>query len=349
LKDIIETMPVGAIAIDEHDNVLHTNQELCRLFSLHLEPADLAGKRGDEVIAIVKAKTEKPEEHLQHARDMLRLRIPSLKEEIRLQDGRILSRDYIPIFVESIYRGHLLLYRDITAEKRADLSKSEFMSLASHQLRTPLTAIRWSMGKLSNLLKEKLPAKEERLLNEAKKAAARMAGTIDTMLMISRIEAGKVTLKPGDVVLHTLFDELKDQYQKMHQEKAQTLRIECDTSLVLSTDLQFLKEILQSLMDNATKYTPHNGTIGLRATKVQDNILIRIEDNGCGIPFHQQDKLFSKFFRGDNVIGKDTNGTGLGLYLVSLLVRLLQGSIQYVSEEHHGTTFTLTFPALLAP
>lgn len=343
LKEVIQNLPQGAMTLDEEDNLLHVNKQFGTLFGLPNAP-DFIGKKGKELRKIIKAGSIYPEQYVRHLEDVILKRKVRMGEEIHLKDGRIIARDYIPIFDTETYRGCLLLYRDVTKEKRVDASKSEFMSLASHQLRTPLTTIRWTLGRLERRLGASLDAQQSYLLREGKKAAVRMADTIDTMLAISRIEAGKIKLDISHVTLLPLLEEIVHEFHEDLQRKQQKILVTCDADVDIHSDHHFLREILLNLVSNAVKYTPDKGDIRIDVSMDSHTARIDVRDSGYGIPSHQQDKIFSKFFRGDNILQHDTNGTGLGLYLVFLLTRILRGEISFVSAEGEGTTFTLKLP-----
>lgn len=344
LKEMIQHLPMGAIAIDENDTILHFNDRFCALFKMKASQQDLIGQPGRELRAAIKADSLHPQQYIQQLEETIDQRKTCLGVEIHLNDGRVIARDFIPIYDHDVYRGHLLLYRDVTQEKRVDTSKSEFMSLASHQLRTPLTTIRWTLGRLERRLAGKIAPQEEHLLHEGKKAAMRMAETIDTMLAISRIEAGKVKLDISHTDIYALLEGLQKEFHDEHERKQQTLDLRCSPDIHVQTDGKFVREILFNLLSNALKYTPEKGAIAISVMDAGNAVRIDITDSGYGIPSHQQEKIFSKFFRGDNVVHHDTNGTGLGLYLVFLLTRILRADIGFQSEEGKGTTFTLTLP-----
>ncbi|MBI3331885.1 PAS domain S-box protein [Candidatus Peregrinibacteria bacterium] len=343
LSHIIDSMPMGAIVTDEQLKVLHLNEHFCRLFKLGA-PHTLMQKSGQEIMELVKEHLLQPETYEQGLFEILGKQQPVLGSELRMRDGRVILCDYMPIFVLDMHRGHILLYRDVTQERRTDAAKSEFMSLASHQLRTPLTAIRWSLSKLSKSMKHKATDLEYNILLEGHHEAVRMAETIDTMLAISQIESGKVRLRKATVALKpcltTTLDQFKDEYSSRHQ----VITVDCAEGMEIPADPKVLKEILTNLLSNAVKYTPAHGTISMTARKEGAHISIAVTDTGYGIPAHQQHQIFDKFFRCDNILHKETDGTGLGLYLVSLLVQLLSGTISFTSREGEGTTFLVSFP-----
>lgn len=345
LKNVIDCMPIGAVIADEKQAIMHANERFCRLFDLQIAPASLVGSSIGEVIAMVTERLAEKEAAPRRLREMLERREAGYDQEVSLGDGRMLMRDYVPVTVGTECRGHLLLYRDVTRERRIDASKSEFMSLASHQLRTPLTAIRWAFGRLEKMLGARLDDRERRILHEGRGAALRMADTISTMLSISRIESGSMMLSLADVKVAEVIEEVRKVHEEQYGRRGQQLYISCPQSLRMQTDASLLKEILGNLLSNAIKYSPDNARISLRARGEGGGVCIDVQDSGYGIPVHQHEKIFRKFFRADNVVQKVTEGTGLGLYLVSLLVSTLGGTIGFTSAEGSGTTFSLRFPS----
>ncbi len=343
LQEILDSLPMGAIASDENGVILHMNDQFCALLGLRVPSQDLIGKNQEIIPTMLQNNIQQFDDYTRRRVQMLETRAPLMAEEIVLQDGHVLERDYIPLFVQDVFRGHLALYRDVTQERRIDATKSEFMSLASHQLRTPLTAIRWALGRLERLIDHR-SMKKVRLLQEARSAAIRMTETINTMLAISRIEAGKMSLEWTEVSLSSFFDTLREQYEPECAKRGHTLTIRCPASLTLTTDAHFLKEILQNLLNNAVKYTPDQGSISMSAKVQGHDVCITVIDTGYGIPSHQHERIFTKFFRGDNIVDKETDGTGLGLYLVYLLSRILGGTVSFDSTENEGTTFRLLLP-----
>ena len=343
LKSVLAHFPFGVLLVDANDKIMEINEQFWHIWGIRLSSAEWVGKDASALRPFFKDHLLNYEEHIEASKKTTIEQRPLFGREVRMKDGRIILNDFIPLFEGGQSIGHLLLYRDVTQERRVDATKSEFMSLASHQLRTPLTTIRWSFGKLQRRLHSKTDDTDKKLLEEGRSAAARMSDTIDTMLQITRIESGQMELRQRDLVLSSLFDEVAAFYKEDYEHRRQTLTI-AYPSIHVRTDVRFLKEVLENLLSNAIKYTPEQGTIRLSARKSDGEVLIEVQDTGYGIPKAQQGKIFHKFFRGENIVGKDTEGTGLGLYLVSLLTKLLKGNISFISEEGKGTTFTLRLP-----
>jgi PAS domain S-box-containing protein len=344
LKRMVDILPLGVVITDEAQSILHVNERFCALFDIQTHPSLLIGQSMDEVMRLAKRASADPLYYLNRLQRMVDSQERKLEEEVQLANGNILLRDYLPIAVHGRSRGHVFLYRDITQERRIDAAKSEFMSLASHQLRTPLTSVRWAIGRLAKLLKGRLDENEAKLIASAKDAVMHMASSIDTMLTISRIESGKVTIKREQLSLPPVLEAVMRQERASIGAKGLQMTVDCNIDSPIETDASFLTEILANLLNNAVKYTPAGGRIAIRCSKQEKMARIDVEDTGWGIPQHQQQKIFSKFFRGDNVLKMHTDGTGLGLYLAYRLVQLLEGHLSFVSQEGKGTTFTLTLP-----
>jgi PAS domain S-box-containing protein len=346
LESMINTLPMAAAAGDPSGRILYANEQFHALFSPNKQPRALIGQH--YIDALSHAQSWLPSmdgtDWVQRFRTQMGV-MQACREEITLKDGRTFSFECIPTVEKTQNRGYLLLVRDISLQKRMDKTKSEFMSLASHQLRTPLTALRWALGRLRRTMSGKFAPDEDRLLNQASMSAAAMAQTIRTMLAISRAEAGLQVAAPTSFVLREFLESLANDFRDMIAAKQFDFAVECPSELLLHTDAIILREIVENLLSNALKYTPAGGTIRLFAEKKGAEVCIEVRDSGYGIPLHQHHKIFTKFFRGENILQFDTQGTGLGLYLVSQLIEALNAKIGFFSKPGKGTTFTLALPA----
>ncbi len=343
LRSTILHMPVGALLMNAHGNILELNDAYCRLFHIEASPS----LRQDKVFRQFHSMLAAPEQHTERVHKAIEAREPIVADDSRLMDGRVVPQDFLPISEDGVYHGLLFLYRDVTKERRSDRAKSEFMSLASHQLRTPLTAIRWSLSRLQRELAGRMSESEEYVLREGQQGVARMSETINAMLRISRVESENTLLKSEEVDLSELLRKKESLFRDQCARRKQTFTIDTPDSLRIKTDVICLREIVMNLLQNAVKYTPDGGSISLIARDADDRVVIEVKDTGYGIPLHQQKLVFQKFFRGDNIVSRDTTGTGLGLYLVALLTKALGGDIQVTSRENEGSVFTLSLPKAL--
>jgi signal transduction histidine kinase len=192
---------------------------------------------------------------------------------------------------------------------------------------------------------DRMQPEEARLLAIMRESTSAMADTIRTMLSISRVEAGLHPATPTTFALGKFLEQFQDAFKDACLIKDLTFTLDCLADLSVYTDRLILREILENLLTNAIKYTPEGGSIHLRAWKDEKGISVQVEDTGVGIPEHQKEKVFTKFFRAENILILDMQGTGLGLYLVSQLIAVLEGTISFTSKLDEGTSFVLTLPA----
>ena len=246
---------------------------------------------------------------------------------------------------------------DITKEKQIDKAKTEFVSLASHQLRTPLSSINWYTEMLLSGDAGKLNDEQKKYLEEVYTGNQRMVSLVNALLNVSRLELGTFIVEPELINLIVLIqDVVKEQKPQIDEKKLNFIEKHSDNLPKINVDPRLIRIVFQNLLSNAVKYTPENGTISFNINFIkngenadgkkvdEDSIAISISDTGYGIPENQQNKVFSKLFRADNIRAKETEGTGLGLYIVKAVVENSGGKIWFESAEDKGTTFYITLP-----
>lgn len=283
----------------------------------------------------------------------------TIKEEKKIFTGEITNKRkngqlYIaeihiaPLFDEQgeLY-GFVGLERDITRQKEIDTAKTEFVSIASHQLRTPLTIINWYIEMLETTAGAPLSDKQKEYLSEIDRASHRMIELVNALLNVSRIDLGTfmVDIEPLDFAL-AMDDVLKDLGPQIAKKKLRIAK-EYDAQLPqISADPKLLRMIFQNLLTNAVKYTPDEGTVTVGLKKQDRRVRITVADTGIGIPKEQQAKIFEKFFRADNARIKEPDGNGLGLYIIKSLIEHSGGTIAFTSKEDAGTTFVIEMPLI---
>lgn len=236
--------------------------------------------------------------------------------------------------------------RDITKEKEIDKAKSEFVSLASHQLRTPLTTINWYSEMLLGREITKSIERQEEYLEKIHVGSQRMVTLVNALLDVSRIELGTLQIELKSVDITILLREVINEQKLQIAEK----KIKINTNFpehvpVLRTDSNRVRMVLQNLLANAVKYNVPGGRINISiSSDEKTEMFIAFSDTGYGIPRKDHDKIFTKMFRADNIKEKGTDGTGLGLYIVKSVLAALGGTIRFESEENKGTTFFIVFP-----
>jgi signal transduction histidine kinase len=254
--------------------------------------------------------------------------------------------------------GNLRLYEQIKEKnvalkqanahlKKLDEAKSEFLSIASHQLRTPLTGIK---GYLSMILEGdygKVEKKQEKIIQDVFNASDRMSRLINVFLNVSRIESGRLKLDYADINLGDLINECIKDLESTAREKGLKLTFKYKKNEVpsVNADSDKMKDVILNLIDNAIKYT-HKGKVNITLSKTDDYyILVQIKDTGIGLSKTEISKLFSKFSRGKGISKINTGGSGLGLYIVKRIIEEHGGKAWVESEGvDKGSTFQFTLP-----
>jgi len=249
-----------------------------------------------------------------------------------------------PIIFNKEIIGAIKVFHDVTREKEIDRAKTEFVSLASHQLRTPPSIVKWySELLLNNPDYPKFTDKQKIYIKEISEAGERMIVLVNTLLNVSRLELGTFKTQSKSVdIIQIAKNSLTELASDIKTKKLQVQEIYEEKLPKITTDPGVVTIVLQNLLSNAVKYTPDNGKIVLKILSEKNKIIITVTDTGYGIPQDQQAKIFTKLFRADNVSAKDTQGNGLGLYIARSILERINGKISFKSTENKGTTFTVS-------
>lgn len=227
---------------------------------------------------------------------------------------------------------------------QANKMKTEFVSVASHQLRTPLSAMRW----LLNLLNEGQglkPDESANYLNLIKENNERMIKLVNDLLDVSRIEMGRIIFNPRQTNLYVLVQKMVNNFSAYAQANNVTIILEAPETLPnVWTDPDKISLVIQNLIDNAIKYIKGRGEIKISMESNKHSVKVAVADTGVGIPAHQQKFIFQKFFRSDNIMKHQTVGTGLGLFIAKSVIEQSKGKIWFESQEGQGTIFYFTLP-----
>lgn len=237
--------------------------------------------------------------------------------------------------------------RDITKEKEIDSAKTEFVSLASHQLRTPLSAINWYTEMLLSEDAGAITDMQREYLGEVSRGSRRMVELVNALLNVSRIELGTFAVQPEPTdVVELARDVINELKSKILEKKLRIEEVYAENLPKMMVDPKLTRIVFQNLLTNAVKYTPEEGKISISIAMSADETMftIAVSDTGYGIPKEDQSRIFTKLFRASNIREKETDGTGLGLYIIKSIIEHSGGTVTFESEEGKGTTFTLTLP-----
>lgn len=239
----------------------------------------------------------------------------------------------------------LNVLEDVEKDREIDKMKTEFISLASHQLRTPLSAMKWFLEMLLGGDVGKLTKEQQEQVENINQSNERMISLVNALLNVSRIESGRLSIEPKPTHICNLAKQTITELKT--QANGKTINLDCTLSpkeCTLNIDPKLISEVFQNLISNSIKYTTGKGKVLISIKKDKDQIVSTITDWGLGIPKDQQPRIFEKFFRADNVLKLETDGTGLGLYLVKKIIEASGGKIGFNSVATKGTTFWFTIP-----
>jgi PAS domain S-box-containing protein len=340
----------GIIATDNETKVVVINQATENMLGLKKE--DVYGKKLIDVFSVVDEKgipipeNERPINKAVATRKPFSTSINSNYYYTTKEGKRIpVALNASPVVVDGKLIGVIDVFRDISHEKDIDRMKTEFISLSSHQLRTPLSAIKWFGEMLLAGDAGKLTDEQTEFVNNIAQSTERMIALVNSLLNISRIESGRIIVDPVPTHLPDLVSDVVKEVQNKIDEKKLNLIVSVHPDLPeINVDPKLIREVYKNLLTNSIKYTPEGGEISIFISKNDKEIISQVSDTGYGIPQKEQNKVFAKFFRAENIVKLETEGTGLGLYLVKAVVESSNGRVWFESHEGQGTTFWFAIP-----
>jgi PAS domain S-box-containing protein len=299
------------------------------------------GEAGDQWMQAVRSWNESPEPTLQDP--------DPIESRLTLEDGRIVALTVAPVLFDHQFIGTVTTFRDITREVEVDRLKSEFVATVSHELRTPMTSVKGYVEMLLMGAVGDVNDEQRHFLKIIKGNIDRLGSLVNDLLDISRIEAGRVRLSIEPVSLPAMLHETREAFLRRSRLDSKPMKLEVDVPEdlpPLEADRNRLRQVVNNLVENSFNYTPADGTIWLSAHADDDEIEITVRDNGIGIAPTEQERIFERFFRGEQALNLSVAGTGLGLSIVRQLVEMHNGRITLSSPgvAGEGTTFTVVLP-----
>jgi signal transduction histidine kinase len=350
LETLIDQMPVGIMIVEGRKGFpTMTNEAVFRLLGREID----AHKAGAEFSAAYGLERE---DGAPYPADELPINLSlatgrqSMRSDIfiRQADGsRIAVRmACVPIREESgeAAAAAIVVLEDMTAEYEADRQKSEFISIASHELRAPLTGIKWNADLLLEGDEGRLTPGQRAYVTHIREINDRLTELVNELLNVSRLEVGTVKLRPERLDLSALIDAVVKELSGPIEAKRQKLLLDRTHLPEIAADPRIVRQVLVNLISNASKYTPEGGTVTVTVGAEGDRVRVAVRDTGIGIPKAQQSQMFKKFFRAENAARGEIEGTGLGLYITKKAVEMSGGTIGFESLENQGSTFWFTLP-----
>lgn len=336
IKAILTSMNDGVIAVDRAGNILLINPAVERMFNVSYEQS-----MGKGVIEVV--RNYELEKFLYRALDSGESMIGEMR--ILAPDLKFFRISTAPLTSETGVVGVVAVMRDITAFKQVEKMKTDFVANVSHELRTPLTSIK---GFVETLLDGALdqPETAVHFLEIINDETDRLNRLITDLLSLSKIEAERLEINKSPVDLGKLIDNTVSILSPQAGEKDIAITVKTADSLpVVQCDKDMVGQLLINLIDNAVKYTPHGGTILVKAGPHANGVKVAVQDTGIGIPAESIPRLFERFYRVDKARSREMGGTGLGLAIVKHILEVHNGSIEVDSRIGNGSTFTFYLPS----
>lgn len=337
VEAVLLSLTDGLIALDNFGKISLING--CAQKLLNINQRDVAAKR------LIEAENEA----LKNIAFFLKENLgrPNHEKFVLEQGGRVIEMTTAQIVgADNEAAGHLIILHDVTREKAIEKMKSEFVSIAAHQLRTPLSAIKWTLRLILDRDLGAISSQQAEILEKGYQSNERMINLVNALLNVARIEEGRFIYKFSEIPFVGLVRETVEGLEPVTKMKNIAIKLELPDGkdIKILGDNEKIKLVLQNLIENSINYSPVGSavTISLKYDKMK--ITFVIADHGMGISKDQQSRVFTKFFRGNNAVKTETEGTGLGLFITKNIVESHGGKIWFESEEGQGSTFYFTLP-----
>lgn len=342
LITIINSMSVGMMSVSAKGNIRLYNAALLALIDTN---ESITNKNVNDVFHTFNNADDTPVSLM----DLVQTAYMTRREDIVLKyadgDQIRLGITINPVRGEhGIVKGYIFIVDDITKEKSLEEERDEFISVISHELRTPITIVEGSISNAQLLLERKAePPVLKKTFDDAHEQIVFLANMVNDLGTLSRAERGV-----GDELESIDIDALAAELHSKYEPRARERKLQLNLDIVghigtVNSSRLYLEEVLQNFITNSIKYT-QEGSVTLHIRKTGEGILFAVKDTGIGISKTDQKRVFEKFYRSEDYRTRETSGTGLGLYVVQKLARKLGVTIEVTSRLNHGSTFSFTLP-----
>ncbi|MBN1370975.1 MAG: GAF domain-containing protein [Anaerolineaceae bacterium] len=345
---ILEAVADGVVVTDDRGRINLFNKSAETILELRgndligqpLELfAGLFGKSGSAWMRTIRNWSEAPGEYSGE----------TFADEFELDNGLVIAVHLAPVFYRSQFLGTVSIFRDITHQVQVDRLKSEFVANVSHELRTPMTSIKGYVEIMLMGAAGQITDQQKHFLGIVKSNTERLGVLVNDLLDISRIESGRVTLNLQSLNLRELAEDvILDLERRAREEnKGMTFKLECPVEPpVVMGDMERIRQVLGNLVSNGYNYSPAGSLVRVRITDEGEYLQVDVIDNGIGIGAEERERIFERFYRGEDPLVLASAGTGLGLSIARTIVNMHNGRIWFNSNgvRGEGSTFSFTLP-----
>lgn len=335
----------GAIATDETGRINRVNQSALNILGYSQD--ELVGQWYQKMVIAVDDKGSSVELINRPITQAILTGMPvSSRLSYRTKRGSFVpvAVTASPVLLQGKPIGTIEVFHDITAEMEVERMKSEFISLASHQLRTPATAVKQYLGlALEGYTNSK--AEFDKCLRDAYTSNEEQLQIIDDILNVAKVDAGKLDIKRSETDIVKLVETAAAQFASQVKQKGHKFEVDLPGKpLIINLDALKIQMVVENLISNAIKYSPDGSRVEVKLSGTSEGVKLSVKDTGIGIAKKDQARLFAKFGRIESDYSVKVQGTGLGLYLAKQIIELHGGSIALASSPGKGSRFTVTLP-----
>lgn len=344
---LLASLSEGMIATDHEGRIITVNRSAEKMLGWHAK--EIVGKKLTEAVPAVDDHNDPIPPEKRACLITATTGVPALTEGgvyfIKKNGGRIpVLITANPVIIKNITTGAVVIFRDITKDKELEETRRDLLSLASHQLRTPLSGTKWLIETLQKGIHGPLTEQQEEYLDEIYKINDRMTALVSDMMGVLRVEGNVDQAHKERVSVASIFYPLLEALNAAIKSKQITLHLPDDLGDEITTDQLILRTILECLVSNAINYSPQGGVVTISIKKESSGVVFVVQDSGIGIPKEEQSHIFERFYRTSNARAFDTHGTGLGLYIASMLAKKIGVLLSFESGENKGSTFYVHVP-----
>ncbi|PCI90289.1 hypothetical protein COB18_00855 [Candidatus Kaiserbacteria bacterium] len=347
LEALLASMGDGVVAVDAKENIMFINEQAEHMIGWKNKEVT-----GGSWVSLVRAEFEDGTMLAEEERPIYAAIKSGHRESqnsyyyVKKNGVRFpVSITSTPIKLDDRIIGAVIVFRDITDEKEIDKTKSEIISLTSHQLKAPLSAINWYTELLLTDKERSVTRKQKEYIDIIDRNNQKMIALVNALLSVSMVEMGTISAVIELTDLSLIMKLIEEELAPQIKEKDLQVNMQYDTNEVTTfTDKNLIHTALQNIVANAIHYTDKGGTISLSVKGYEKEIVIEIADTGYGIPENQKKYIFTKLFRTEHAKKVNQKGSGLGLYLSKIIFEKFNGKIRFESRVDEGTTFYITIP-----